>query len=92
MIVVDHESASFRRMMQMVDPERAPQLPKQQVQVNPKHPIMQRLNSLRDSNPDLASDIANQVMDHALIQAGIMDDPRTMVPRMNKLLERIAGN
>jgi len=87
-IVVDHESSSFRRMMKFVDPARAPKLPKQQLQVNPKHPVILLLNKSRKANPDLAKEVAEQVLDNALIQAGLLDDSRSMIPRLNKLLEK----
>jgi len=90
-IIVDHESATFRRMMKVVDPRNAPELPKQQLQVNTKHPIIMRLNEARKSSPDLARDVAFQIFDNALIQAGLVDDGRAMVPRINKILERALG-
>lgn len=87
-IVIDHESASFRRMMRFVDPGRAPIVPKVHLQINRKHPIIVGLDSLRTSDAQLAESIAEQVMDNALIQAGLMDDSRAMIPRLNKLLEK----
>jgi HSP90 family molecular chaperone len=60
-VIVDHESAAFRRAMRFVDPQRAPQLPKQQIQINPKHPIIIKLDSLRHTEPELAKEIAEQV-------------------------------
>eukprot|EP01104_Vermistella_antarctica_P006527 TRINITY_DN1722_c0_g1_i1.p1 TRINITY_DN1722_c0_g1~~TRINITY_DN1722_c0_g1_i1.p1 ORF type:complete len:785 (+),score=260.30 TRINITY_DN1722_c0_g1_i1:47-2356(+) len=88
-IVVDHESAAFRRMMKMVDPARAPKLPKQQLEVNLKHPIMQQLQGARVSHPELARRVVDQVFDQALVAAGLMDDARSMLPRMNLILEGV---
>jgi HSP90 family molecular chaperone len=89
-IIVDHESASFRRMMKSVDPKNAPELPKQQVQINARHSIIVRINEIRkaDSSSEMARDAISQVFDNALIQAGLIDDSRSMVPRINKLLEK----
>eukprot|EP01126_Amoeba_proteus_P035647 TRINITY_DN35_c0_g2_i4.p2 TRINITY_DN35_c0_g2~~TRINITY_DN35_c0_g2_i4.p2 ORF type:complete len:124 (-),score=34.55 TRINITY_DN35_c0_g2_i4:151-522(-) len=89
MIVVDHESASFRRMMMQIDPKNAPTLPKQQVQVNTRHPIIVNIYRLHKVNPSLAKDVLEQVFDNALVQAGLFDDSRLMVPRINKLLEMV---
>ncbi|MDP2438834.1 MAG: molecular chaperone HtpG, partial [archaeon] len=86
-VIVDHESASFRRMMTFVDPNRSPKLPKQIMEYNPKHPIIKQLHLTRSSNPELASLVAEQIFDDALIAAGLMEDPRVMIPRMNSLLE-----
>ncbi len=87
-IVIDHESASFRRMMRFVDPGRAPVVPKVHLQINRKHPIIVGLESLRVSDAALADEVAQQIMDNALIQAGLLDDSRAMIPRLNKLIEK----
>jgi len=92
MIIVDHESASFRRMMKAVDPQNTPELPKQQVQVNGKHPLILNVNTLREVDPTLAKDAIEQIFDNALIQAGLVDDGRSMVPRINKILQRALEN
>jgi HSP90 family molecular chaperone len=88
MIIVDHESASFRRMMRTIDPKNTPELPKQQVQVNPAHPIISQINQIRKVDDNLAKEALLQLFDNALIQAGLIDDSRSMVPRINKILER----
>jgi TNF receptor-associated protein 1 len=64
-------------------------LPKQQVEINPSHPIIVGLNVIRDSKPTLAKVLAEQVFDNCLIAAGLMDDSRSMLPRLNDML--IAG-
>jgi TNF receptor-associated protein 1 len=87
-VVIDHESASFRRMMKMVDPTKAPTTPKVQLQINPSHPVILRLNQVRETDSNLARDVAEQIMDNAMIQAGLLDDNRAMVPRLTKLLDR----
>jgi HSP90 family molecular chaperone len=91
-VVIDHESAAFRRMMKMVDPTRAPSQPKLQLQINPSHPVILRLNSVREVDSVLARDVAEQIMDNAMIQAGLLDDNRAMVPRLTKLLDRALQN
>jgi len=91
-IVVDHESSAVRRMMRFVDPERSPTLPKQTLEVNPKHPIIVNLMAIKDQNTKLAEDVMNQIMDNALIAAGLLDDPRQMLPRLNLLLESVVSN
>lgn len=91
-IVVDHESATVRKMMQYVDAAgHQSELPKQKLQINPKHPVMQRLIKLKGSNPELASLVAHQVFDNALIAADIMENPRGMLARLNDILYAAAG-
>jgi len=89
-IVVNHgETANFRRMMKFVDPARAPPLPKQQLEINPNHEIIVQLGELRQSNPELAVVVANQILDNALIAAGLMEDARGMLPRIYQILKHI---
>jgi len=88
-IIVGHESASMRRMMSMVESGRAPQLPPQTLEINGSHPIITSLNSAREADSALAEKVAEQVYNNALVAAGLMDDPRTMLPNVNALLEQV---
>jgi len=51
--------------------------------------MMVQLEKTRHSNADLARQIAEQVFDNALVAAGLMEDPRAMVGRINALLEKL---
>jgi TNF receptor-associated protein 1 len=90
-IITDHESGAVRRMMRMVDQANngasAP-LPPQILHINPKHPIILGLATAKDSDPNLANMIAEQLFDNALVAAGLMDDIRSMVPRLNDLIAK----
>ena len=95
-VVVDAESGAMRRMMAMVSQESdgadLPPLPKQKLQVNPAHPVVvalyEKAAAANDATPDaLAESAAHQLLDNAIVAAGLMDDPRTMLPRLTKLLE-----
>lgn len=92
-IVTDNESGAMRRMMRMVDTsdgtrDSAP-LPKQNVEINPSHPIIVGLFNIRKHEPVLARVLAEQVYDNCLVAAGLLDDSRTMLPRLNDLLESL---
>ena len=100
-VVTDHESAALRRMMRMVESTSGKDsaamkleqhiLPKQSLEVNPAHPVIIALHGLREANPELARVVTEQVLDNALVAAGLVDDPRAMLPRLNALLERLVG-
>jgi TNF receptor-associated protein 1 len=66
----------------------ASSLPPQILHINPNHPIVTRLATVKDSNPALATMIAEQMMDNALVGAGLLDDVRGMVPRLNDILSK----
>lgn len=89
-IVTDHESGALRRMMRMVDTQDANRdmipLPKQHVEINPKHPIIVGIFDTIKKEPTLARVLAEQVFDNCLVSAGIMDDSRSMIPRLNDIL------
>jgi TNF receptor-associated protein 1 len=90
-LVVDHESASLRRMMRMVNPHETADLslPKQKLEINTNHKLIQKLDKIRNTpgQKDVAKRLARVIFDGALIQAGIVDDPRDMMPRYNRVLE-----
>lgn len=88
-IITDHESGAVRRMMKMVDQNnlgKASALPPQVLHINPKHPIVEGIYSVKDSNPALAALCSEQLLDNAAVAAGLMDDVRLMVPRLNDII------
>lgn len=89
-IVLEHESPAMRKMMQMMQGsakmEESPPTPTV-LEINPDHPVMKGLFSIRNENPELAKLVTEQVYDNALCAAGVLDDPRSMITRLNKLLE-----
>jgi len=90
-IVVDHESGAVRKMLSYLDANRVTTLPKQKLEVNPKHPTLVRVMKFKDTQPELAKMIVEQVYDNALIAADLLDNPRSMLARLNKLLEETAN-
>jgi len=58
------------------------------LEINSGHPAIVHLEKARLSNADLARTVAEQILDNAKIAAGLMDDPRKMLKRLNLLVER----
>ena len=89
-IITDSESGAMRRMMRYVDVSEgnrdAIPLPKQHVEINPKHSVIVGLNDIREKEPVLARVVAHQIFDNCLIAAGLLDDSRSMLPRLNDIL------
>ena len=50
---------------------------------------MKKLSSLKDSDPELAEAIGQQLADQALLAAGLVENPQAVAARMNALLERV---
>ncbi len=61
------------------------------LEVNPSHPLIIQLNNLKGDQEDFAKSLVDQLMDNALLGAGLLFDPRAMVDRLNQLLTKAAG-
>ncbi|MFV0416330.1 MAG: molecular chaperone HtpG, partial [Chthoniobacterales bacterium] len=81
-------TSSMRRIMKTMNPEGG--LPmKQNLEINPNHPMMIGLASTREKSPEISKQVAEQIYDNALISAGLLEDPQAMLARINSLLEQL---
>lgn len=89
-IITDHDSGALRRMMKLVEQannqKQANELPPQIFEINPSHPLLVSLFDLKDDPSSAASLVANQLFDNSLMTAGLLEDPRSMIPRLNDIL------
>ncbi|PAA94461.1 hypothetical protein BOX15_Mlig021008g1 [Macrostomum lignano] len=60
------------------------------LEINAKHPLIRKLSIMRTADPDLAKLFALQLCDNALTIAGVLEDPRAMIDRLNELLTKAA--
>ena len=92
-VVVDADkfmTASMRRIMKAVKKDGEETAPaKHDLEINPAHPIVARLEAMRQKDAALAGSVAEQVLDNARVAAGVLEDPRAMLGRLNQLLERV---
>ncbi|MES2309583.1 MAG: molecular chaperone HtpG [Verrucomicrobiota bacterium] len=90
-VVVDedpHTSTSMRRMMKAMQRDQGTPLPeKYRLEINPSHPLIQKLFQQKEVQPEIAQKVARQLLDTAKITAGIAEDPRTLIQRMHELME-----
>lgn len=61
------------------------------LELNPSHAILLKLNGLKERNVELAELVAEQLLDNALMSAGLLDDPQVMINRVNKLMEQVVA-
>ncbi len=87
----DGMSPYMRQMMRAMDENFQDEV-KVELEVNPRHPLVKKLAAAKDADPDLARLVAHQLFDNALIAAGLLEDARDTVARMNKLMERAIGS
>lgn len=83
-------SPQMRRMMKAMKKSSDPDEPvKVNLEINPRHAVIKKLAALRGADADKAELVAEQLLDNALIAAGLLEDPSRMVARLNKLLESV---
>jgi molecular chaperone HtpG len=82
-------SPQIRRMMKAMQKDGADAPVKVALEINPRHAVMKHLFATLESNPEKAKLIGAQILDNALISAGLLDDATSMVQRMYKLLETV---
>ena len=92
-VVVDADkfmTASMRRIMKAVKRDgEDPSPTKLDLEINAAHPIMSRLDAMRQKDAPLATSVAEQILDNARVAAGLLEDPRKMLTRLNQLLETV---
>ena len=84
-------TSTMERVMQAARLEKGEPLQdvgSKNLEINSRHPLIRQLSILRGTDEAFAGDVIEQVFDNALIQAGLMVDPRRMVERSYKILER----
>lgn len=92
-VVVDKDkmlTASMRQMLKRMkqDGHEEPEF-KHDLEINRRHAVIVRLNTIRTTNGPLATKVAEQLLDNAKVAAGVMEDPRIMLARLNELLAEV---
>ncbi len=86
-------TSSMERVMAASRREKgqAPMSSKKNLEINTASPLIKQLAELRKSDEPFAAEVAAQIYDNAMIQAGLVVDPLAMVERNYKILNRAAG-
>ena len=92
-VVVDADkfmTANMRRILKAMKQDGPnPAAVKHDFEINPAHPIISRLDAMRPKDSALAASVAEQILDNARVAAGLLEDPRAMLTRLNQLLEKM---
>ncbi|MBU1564784.1 MAG: molecular chaperone HtpG [Proteobacteria bacterium] len=62
---------------------------KKKMEINPGNPLIKKLAALHDKDEDFAAEVARQIHDNAMIQAGLVVDTLAMVERNYRILGRV---
>ncbi len=92
-VVVDsdeHLTSSMRRVLKAMNREGGPSMEsKPDLELNPKNAMIARLDQIRQTDAALARQVAEQIFDNSMVAAGLLEDPRAMLGRLNVLLEKL---
>ena len=80
--------AMMKAMQKDGDGPAAPAI-KVNLELNPRHAVIKKLSASKDTSGEKAGLIAEQLFDNAMLAAGLLEDPSTMVQRLYKLLEQV---
>ena len=81
-------NASMRRMMKAMQQDISTD-PLVNLEINSRHILIKNLASLRGKDESLATMVVEQIFDNAMVAAGFVEDPRSMVNRVYDILERV---
>jgi TNF receptor-associated protein 1 len=89
---VDHESAQMRKLYRMTGQMQGPE-PKYNFHFNPQHELIRKVYTLATSSDaehvETAGLVVEQLYDNAIIAAGLLEDPRSIVSRLNTIMTRM---
>ena len=75
---------AYLKAMGQTVPEAHPE-----IELNPHHPLVQKLADLHAQDAELATLLAGQIIDSALLRAGLLDDPSQLADQTQQLLEKL---
>jgi TNF receptor-associated protein 1 len=79
-------TSSMERILKASNQEH--QISTKNLEINTSHSLIKGLADMRVKDEEFAASIVEQIYDNAMIQAGLLIEPRTMVERNYKILER----
>jgi molecular chaperone HtpG len=82
-------SPHMRRLMKAMNKDGGQAPVRVNLEINPRHAVIKRLSELQSAAPEKARLVAEQILDNALISAGLLDDASGMVKRLYKILESV---
>lgn len=88
-IIVNPDSmftSSMERILKATNQEH--QISSKTLEINTSHPLIKGLAEMRVKDEEFAKNVVEQIYDNSLIQAGLLSEPRSMVERNYKILER----
>lgn len=89
-----HMTSSMERVLAASKMEKGLDLShsKKNLEINMNNELIEKLAHLKENDESFAQEVAEQIVDNAMIQAGLVVDPLVMVQRNYRILNRVAGD
>lgn len=78
-------SPQLRQMMRALNPGEGSGV-KVNLEINPRHELMRKLAATVESSPELAKLVTAQILDNALMSAGLLEENKDMVQRVYEIM------
>lgn len=81
-------SPHLRELLKALNPAEPAMPVKIKLEINPRHDLIKRLSATRESDSATAAKVARQILDSALLGAGMLENPADFVRRGYELMTR----
>jgi TNF receptor-associated protein 1 len=80
-------SPQMKQMMKQMNPDFSAS-GEVELEINPRHPLIRSLESTRESRPEFAKLVAEQILDNSLVAAGLLEEGKDMVSRVYDIMQQ----
>jgi len=91
LLTENEPSPQMRQMMRALNQDTGLMGPKVVLELNPRSAIVKNLAAKTESDPETATLVAEHLLDTALLSAGLVEDPQTLVARSLKVMEALTA-
>ncbi|MBE6414644.1 MAG: molecular chaperone HtpG [Verrucomicrobiaceae bacterium] len=85
----DSITPQMRAMLKAMNPDAPLPKPVVNFEINPSSDVIKNLDNLRNSSPELAKLVLEQLFDNAMLSAGLLESTTAMSKRLNEILAKI---
>ncbi len=85
----DSITPQMRAMLKAMNPDAPLPKPVVDFEINPSSDVIKNLDTLRDTSPELAKLVLEQLFDNAMLSAGLLESTTEMSKRLNEILAKI---
>ena len=85
----DSMTPQMRAMLKAMNPDAPLPKPIVNFEINPSSEVIKNLDTLRETSPDLAKLVVEQLFDNAMLSAGLLESTTAMSKRLNEILAKI---